>query len=275
MHMNINEVVIAIPSFERADTLKNCTLRTLENLNTKFQIYIFVSNEQEKNKYDTILLKNSFTEIIVTNTSGLANKRNFISDYMKTYTDFKYIVQLDDDILDIVERLDEKNCIQMNNFDNFCCEMFLLCQKNQTILWGVYPLTNPYFMNEHIWVGYIYCVGAFFGIIINKDFDIKLTNTLQEDKERTLKVIMEYGKVIRCNYVGIKTNYWTNKGGMQSCNQLSHEIRTTENINQSCENLLKDFAQFCSLKSKKKKHDFDDVLIHKKIFHKIHKSFFL
>lgn len=269
-----NEIVIAIPSFERPDTLKNCTLRTLENLDTKFPIYIFLSNEQEKSIYEKTLLKNSYTKIIVSNTSGLANKRNYISEYMKNSSNYKYVIQLDDDILDIVERVDEKICNTIKNFDEFCFMMFELCKKNQTILWGVYPLNNPYFMNDNIWVGYIYCVGAFFGIVIDDNFNIKLTNTLQEDKERTLKVIMEYGKVIRCNYIGIKTNYWTNKGGMQSFNQLPHEIRTTENINQSCENLLKDFSNLCSLKSKKKKHDFEDVLIHKKIFSKFHKSNF-
>lgn len=273
MHMNYtNKVVIAIPSFERSDTLKNCTLRTLENLNTEFPIYIFLSNEQEKVLYEKTLLKNSYTKIIVSNTSGLANKRNFISEYMKNFTKYKYIIQLDDDILNIVERIDEKNTITIKNFDNFCLEMFELCEKNETILWGVYPLNNPYFMNENIWIGYIYCVGAFFGIIVDDKFDIQLSNTLQEDKERTLKVIMSYGKVIRCNYVGIKTNYWTNKGGMQSSNQHAHEIRTTENINQSCEKLLNEFSSLCSLKSKKKKHDFDDVLIHKKIFHKLQKK---
>lgn len=271
----MNKIVIAIPSFERAETLKSCTLRTLENLKTTFPIIIFLSNETEREIYEKVLLKDSFTKIVVSNTSGLANKRNFISNYFKNQNNsYKYIVQLDDDILDIVERIDEKTCTSISNFDNFCNQMFELCESNETILWGIYPLCNPYFMNENIWIGYFYCVGAFFGLIINENYNIELHNCLQEDKERTLKVIQQYGKVIRCNYIGIKTNYWTNKGGMQSTNQFPHEIRTKDNINNSCSNLINNFSHLCSLKSKKKSHIFDDVLIHKKIFTKLHKSNF-
>ena len=58
-----------------------------------------------------------------------------------------------------------------------------------------------------------------FGIINRHDMDLKLTINEKENTERTLKYYVKDGKVLRYNNITIKTNYYKNKGGMQSFNR--------------------------------------------------------
>lgn len=272
-----DKIVLAIPSLERSETLMKCTLRVLTEI-TSFPIFVFVSNPHEKIKYESIIPRNLYTEMIVTYTTGLAQKRNFITDF---FDEGQMIIQVDDDIEELCFMLEKTEKKQMSGdvFDNFCKQMFELCIKYKTKLWGIYPLSNSYFMNDFIWVGKFYVVGAFFGLINDKD--VKITNCLQEDKQRSLLFAQKYEKIIRCNFVGIRTKYWKNQGGMQSLNQLPHEIRNDENILDSILKLQEEFPNQTALKKpvdvekiakNNKKNCLTDVRIKKIIFQKIIRS---
>lgn len=250
---------IAIPSFERPYILKSCTLSVLETLNTQINITIFLSNEQEKEKYIHVISPKY--NIVVSNTSGLKDKRNFILNY---YPNGTHLIQLDDDISNIVQLTHDNKAIGLSDFDTFCKNMFDITIQHNTKLFGVYPLSNPYFMNPYTWVGLSYCVGAFFGIIV--DHDNQITNCLQEDKERSLMYYEKYGSIIRCNWVGIHTKYWTNNGGMQSMNQCDQDKRTIDNIQRSITELKSMYPTL--VKDKMKKHNIPDVSIKKIITHK-------
>lgn len=253
-------IIIAIPTFERAECCFQNTFRLLIQLQNTFPVYIFVTNDDEHAKYKNLinLITNFEYKFIVTNTIGLAQKRNFITNY---FEEGQFIVQMDDDIEQISRMVDRQSKIALTEFTKFVENMFTLCIEHKTRLWGVYPLANPYFMNEYIWMGTCYVVGAFFGII--NDREIKISNCLQEDKERSLLFVEKYGKVLRCNFVGIQTKYWKNQGGMQSAFQLSNEIRNLSNIEMSIMDLHNRFPN--KISAKKNKNNYPDVRIINKI----------
>lgn len=293
-----NDIVIVIPTFERYKNIYHNTLSILRKNKTDFPIYIVVSNETEKQKYMHELSdykkidSKLYTDIIVSYTSGLSDKRNFITCYFK---EGQYIIQMDDDIQEIGVMKTRKQITDLgqssipdisidtfpipilkssmkpitthdqhcSSFDYFCRYMFHLSLECRVALWGVYPIFNPYFMNNSIWLGQSYIVGAFFGVINTKN--INLSNCLQEDKERSLKFAAKFGGVLRCNYISIKTNYWKNSGGMQSPQQLSGNLRNTENIITSLHLLSSEYPNQVRPKKTKHSSEFPDVSIINKI----------
>jgi hypothetical protein len=257
---NSFDIVIAVPSFERADCCYQNTFALLTKVKNIFPVYFFVTNDSEREKYQKKMDAKTLFEyyFVVTNTIGLAQKRNFITHY---FEDGQFILQMDDDIQSIVQMIDRTQCTEIDHFCKFVVKMFRVCCAQQTRLWGVYPLANPYFMNEYIWVGRTYIVGAFFGLI--NDRSVAIENCLQEDKERSLLFAQKHGGVVRCNYVGIQTRYWKNDGGMQSAHQLSDELRNHANIEKSIARLFAQYpAQICAKKTKK---NYPDVRIINKI----------
>ena len=64
--MSLNKYVVAIPSYRRPQTLKNKSLRVLQehNIDPK-RIDIFVADKEQENVYKNELPKGSYNRIIV------------------------------------------------------------------------------------------------------------------------------------------------------------------------------------------------------------------
>ena len=61
-----------------------------------------------------------------------------------------------------------------------------------------------------------FIVGPMFGMINRHRPDLQLTLDEKENSERTLQHWVIDKKVLRFNNIGIETNYYKNKGGMQN-----------------------------------------------------------
>ena len=74
----IEDIVICIPSYQRAHILKNHTLLTLKRRNISHEkIYVFVANELEKKKYASVLDAKTYNSIVV-GKKGIGHQRIFI-----------------------------------------------------------------------------------------------------------------------------------------------------------------------------------------------------
>ena len=89
------ELEIAIPTYFRAETLALKTMPLLSAFD-KDIIVLYVEDEIQKNVYNQIF--NNEYKIIVTNTSGIGEKRNFI----KKHTKARWLLQVDDDLRSII-----------------------------------------------------------------------------------------------------------------------------------------------------------------------------
>jgi hypothetical protein len=211
--------VIAIPSFRRAETLRDKTLKTLSDYGIPNEdILIFVTDEQDYSRYRDVL---PGYEIIKGGAPKLVGARRFIKE---TIRNGENILNMDDDVSAILKRVDDKTTVPLEDLDAFIRRAFALCRVHGTGLWGVYPITNPYFMKDTVTTDLRHIVGAFFGEVNSSDPSLFTSITHKEDYERSILYYIRFGKVIRMNNVGVKTAYYTQPGGMQEYRNEQAEI---------------------------------------------------
>lgn len=221
-----NEYIIAIPTYKRHTSIAENTLNVLASHHIPAnKIYLFVANEAEKQAYESNVPKNLYGHIIV-GQLGLHNQRNFISNY---FAEGQHIIELDDDITGIFQLTKSRSTKRMTKKRKFYYRLASLPQlhefiisafdqliRNKLYLFGVYPVCNGYFMTPTITTDLRFIVGPFWGFINRHHPDLKLTISEKEDSERTLQFYTMDGGVLRFNNIAFKTNYYTNKGGMQA-----------------------------------------------------------
>ena len=231
---------IAIPSYNRQDTIQTHTLAVLNRHHIKpSHITIFVANKEQHDIYKAAIPQFLYNNLVI-GVLGLKNQRNFISDY---YPEGAHIVEMDDDVKQIVQlvtiqkvgrksgrvtsrvtsRVSARKTIKphkttkpIEDLDGFIIKAFEMCTELNIFLWGVYPLINAYFMTDKITKDLRFIVGPMWGMINRHRQDLKLTIDEKENSERTLQYWVADGAVLRFNYIGIDTKYYKNKGGMQS-----------------------------------------------------------
>lgn len=202
---------IVIPSYNRAETLRDKTLSYLSSSNKEdFPIDVFVANEDEYLKYKNILDENTYTNIIIGEV-GMMKIRNFICDY---YPENTRIFEMDDDIKNMVQRKSDKELDTISNICDFIKLGFQLCLEKKSNIFSVYPVCNPKFMSNNIWIGQSYLMGGAFGIINRPSRYVTVNN--KEDYERSLMYYKLDGRTIRFNYIGCNTKGYQGAGGMQS-----------------------------------------------------------
>jgi hypothetical protein len=205
--------IIAIPSYDRVDILKNKTLKLLENNNIKkSRIIIFVANKEEEAKYKQVFSNYK----IVIGVKGLLPQRNFMTNYFKNG---QHIIYMDDDIEAVmIKEGDLKEDKKLHNIDlhDLFVSSFKLLTNTGLFIWGVNPLINPYFLYNKVTTDLRYICGALYGVINRHDKDLSLQfESDKEDVERTLRYFKKDGGVMRFNNIGTKTKYY-NAGGLQS-----------------------------------------------------------
>ena len=202
---------IVIPSYDRLVQLQGRTLSLLARHNINFdKVYIFAHPWCYEEYYN---LKNKYPTIhIVESKGGIMNSRNYINNYFSAGT---RIVEIDDDVEDL---LNLKNDCPLEDLDEFITESFEMCGNG---IWGVCALTNKFFSNMNDKFGLQSIVATFCGYVLNKN--IKLTLDVMEDYERVIQYYLLGKNIFKRSWVGIKTKYWKNKGGIQT--QLDYDKR--------------------------------------------------
>ena len=219
---------IVIPSYKRSDIIKDKVLKLLDNHNIpKEQIFIFVE-ESEIETYTTILSEYQ----IIKGASGIGKQRKAISDY---FPQNEFIVSLDDDVEQIYEH--NKPII---NLDLFIKDTINLLLDNQLTLAGVYPTNNYFFCKSTITCDLRFLIGQL-KIFINKKQLEDRSYELLEDYENSLKHYIYSGGVLRYNYITLKANYNSGKGGLK-------EYRTTERKLEEVKKFCIEYPQYAKPK---------------------------
>lgn len=248
---------IAIPTYKRPELLKKKTLAFLEKHEVpKNIIKIFVANEAELGDY--VKSNPEYESNFIVSIQGMMNVRNFIKNY---YLPETRVLNIDDDLEDIIEFISPKEGRPLVDFNGMVDAGFRYCDIYKTRLWGIYPVNNPYFMKKTVDTKLRYINGTFWGIINSSDPFFNVSIDDKEDFERTILYYHRYKKVIRLNWVGSKTNYYDEKGGMQADGELSQK-RTEERVSASGNYLLRRWPQYCERNMRKTDH-FEIKLIDK------------
>lgn len=227
---------IAIPSYKRSKTVKEKTLTTLTRLGVDpHKVTIFVGDKDQEVEYRQVLADTPYTNIVV-GVPGMGAIRNFIQAY---YPEGTYILNLDDDLIEIQYRQDEKNLVPITNLDEIVRAGFEACEQNSAHLWGIYAASNPFFMNDRVAVGLYYIIGSMWGCINRHGDKFNVSLDDKEDYERSIKYYHEDGAVCRLDYITVKSNYYTTPGGMQV-------TRTSDRIKESALFLAEKYPEYCT-----------------------------
>lgn len=205
---------IAIPSYGRANILKEKTLSFLEFHKIDAEIVtVFVASEKEKETYSQVI-SDKWRMVV-----GVPNKLQQQKFYHNYYPSGTKLLNIDDDVSAIRQRTQDGKLEDFTGDLNTLVEqMFELCDKEGAKMWGINPVENGFFMSDYITVGLRFIVGTFYG---NYAGDKAITDSSRkhqsscEDFETTLRSFIENGSVIRAEYLCPKTKYWA-QGGMEA-----------------------------------------------------------
>ena len=215
---SFSDYVIAIPSYNRSNTLRDKTLEMLQRYKiNKDIIYIFVANEEEYDKYKNTL-DPYYKELIIAE-KGMKNVRNYMTDY---FVENQKIFYLDDDIQNIfichndIEPYDKKNNYLkiIPDLDKFIKDSFETLRKEDCNLGGIYPVRNSYFMKPDTYTTDLKYIIGFCYFVFNKK-ELKVTIDDKEDYERSIQYYLLDNKVIRYSNITAHTQcYKKDSGGM-------------------------------------------------------------
>lgn len=195
---------IAIPSYDRAETLLKKTLNTLKDIPSN-RIYIFVANESQYKLYKKVI--KGYTIII--GKLGITNQRKFIKNYFK---EGQCVVSMDDDVEE-VNKLNGDKLNKIHNLDLFFNEAFQRIKRENLFIWGIYPVRNPFFMKNTVTIQLKFIIGTLYGFIARHDKDLEPICKEKEDYELSILYYLKDGGVLRYNNITIKTKFKA-KGGL-------------------------------------------------------------
>lgn len=203
---------IAIPSYARAELLRDKTLAWLQRHNVdKNRITVFVANEQENAKYRSVL---GSEYNIVTGVIGKVNQQRFYHNYYPKGTP---LLNLDDDTVKLRERTPEGKLQDWNgSVDELVAKGFALCGEAGAKMWGINPVENGFFMSDFVTVGLRYICGNVYGnyagdvAIMGKDR--VYAESSGDDFETTLRSFIQNGSVVRFEYLCPTTKYFAAGG---------------------------------------------------------------
>ena len=235
--------IIAIPSYKRAETLRDKTLAMLAQYKIPAtKIHVFVATKEEEAIYTATLKPGSYGHIHVA-IPGMAAVRNYITSYFPIGS---HIFNMDDDIRGFLEwsATANRNEIQLKDLGAAISKGFAAAQKTGYRLFGFYPVANGYFMKNTCTTDLRYIIGSAWGII-NPG---KILTVTIDDKEDYLRSIIMYvldGGVLRFNNIAMETAYYKEQGGMQ-------ETRTMKRIETSAKAMVSAFPDLVKINLTKK-----------------------
>jgi hypothetical protein len=236
--------IIAIPSYKRAETLRDKTLQVLKEYRIPAsRIHVFVANKDEAAAYKAALDPTTYGHMHIAEP-GMAAVRNYITRFFPVG---KAIFNMDDDIRGFIEYSEgaKRNERPLRDLAAAITAGFAAARKTGYRLFGFYPVANGYFMKAGPPTTDLrYIIGSVWGII---NPGRVLTVTI-DDKEDYLRSVIMYvldGGVLRFGNIAPQSAYYKEPGGMQ-------ETRTMRRIETSAKAMVGAFPDLVKINLTKK-----------------------
>jgi len=220
---------ICIPSYGREHTLKQKTLRFLNDVHyPKDLIYIFVSSEAEKETYEAVCPGYQ----IVVGVPGLKPQRRFITDWLQ---EDEIYIGMDDDI----------DGIKGKPFLELIRDAHQMLGTRRSGLWGILPKDDARCFKNDTTEHLSFIIGCFFVCRNHKEILLEgLCET--DDYERTILYFIRYRCVYRYRGAGVKTKYLGTSGGQGG---------SLERKREAVQFLLERYPGLCGFRNKKGEPD--------------------
>lgn len=204
------QCIFGIPSYYRADAQR--TVEYLRGLGVPKERVILSTQTED----DHVLYKDRWSdqvsEVLYREGHSAADNRNTIIQHVG---EGRYLVLLDDDISSVM-RLDGTKLAPVDTLDGLYDLIDLgygQMESANTVLWGVYPVCNAFYMSTGLSTISI-LIGSFFAMKTNGEL-LDSTFKTKEDYELSCRTLRRYGSVIRLNDYTVKAQHYS-KGGCES-----------------------------------------------------------
>lgn len=236
---------IAIPSYKRIDVLNKATLTTLVRLGADLdRVTVWTANDGEREAYEAGL---SPKVRVRTALPGVMAARQH---YHKAYPAGTPILNLDDDVYNLHQKSGDKLKEPEMTLEEIVTLGFRLCEKTGAKIWGINPVTNGFFMKDHVSVGLRYICAIFYGsyagdreMIGERVTDPSRTSV--EDFEMSIKSFVAHGATVRLEFLTPQSKYFA-AGGIQA-NLAELGIDRKEEHLEQCHALASAYPDYCSV----------------------------
>ncbi len=151
-----NDYYVAVPSYNRANTLQKATLHVLQQHSIPTtKVFIFVGNEEQKQLYEKQLKSEWHSRLFVAKV-GMKNVRNFITSF---FAEGQRIFYMDDDIFKVEQIEWDKTLFEskggtrkehgnvakpLESLDLFIKKGFQECDSKKRRLFGKFLFSLPF-----------------------------------------------------------------------------------------------------------------------------------
>ena len=247
---------IAIPSYNRSQSIKTKTLAVLDSYNIPHSLIKVFVKPDELDKYRTSLPEDIE---VIEGAAGCIENRNAIRQY---FPEDHHIVYIDDDIHslwsvcdqtpnhDTCHHHDKKNLkqdyykkqIRLPDLHTFLVEAFQRMEKEGAHLGGIYPICNGFFASHRVNLALNYICGYFYLERNVKDITLQ-GHQYAEDFERSCIFYKRNGKLCRFEWVMAKSGFYKGEGDGGSPGGLV-ESRTVERSKAAQETLAALYPEY-------------------------------
>lgn len=202
-----NEYIFQIPSYDRVG--KQSTVKMLHDWGIpKEAIWVGVHDENAQKDYQNDI--GDFATVMCCNINNVGGKRNYLLSQAKRG---QKVVIMDDDIQRIQWMDDSEQMHDIQSSEEFMRLLdycFTFTSKCNSVLWGTYPVVNPYFMSYTVDVNNI-LICTFMGTVAGT-FNFNKDAIIKEDMELCLRNMASGLNVVRFNFIVADAKHRTQGG---------------------------------------------------------------
>jgi hypothetical protein len=202
---------VAVVSHDRIDTANRQTLRLLADRGVPADAVVVFVAEGEVDAYRAGLDVGLYGELAVGGDSLMAQRHAVVA----YFDEGAHVVCCDDDLGDVVERLNEKQTAPVADLPAVFDRGFKACEMAGSSLWGIGPVLNPMFMKPSTSSTLAFCIGHLFGVVNTHAEWARFDLAPKADYHQTLVRYEHDGAVARLNDVAAKSKMLA-PGGLAS-----------------------------------------------------------
>ena len=239
----LDEWVIACRTYDRSEEFVRMTYRTLEMNRLTDRLYIFVANEEEKEKYKTALGEKPYKEIVV-GEKGINQIMGCICNYFPVN---QRILFMDDDVSYFFAFSETRVLTrQSDTIKQYADDGFATIDRYNCGAFTVGFSHNGLHLKGKPWkeISPQLMVGGFFGARNNKELICDLDSGGIEDYTRSIRYWNRYGGILKYWYCGMPPEHCNKlRGGLQTSKE--REVELTKKQSQHLLDTYETVREYC------------------------------
>jgi hypothetical protein len=226
------DYVVAVPSHRRSELFASKTLAYLRTTDVQLsRVQVFLSDTSDVAAYKKAAPKVK----LVVPTTPITNVRDKFNAIHAAYPAGTRVFVMEDDVELVTGKPGKNGLTALTALDAMVRAGFAATPVG---LWGVAPHANAFYFSGKVTHTLKLAVAHAFGFTATGDPALAVRQPSKTDYERTCRYFAQYGMVGRMDMVGVRTNSYTQPGGMQA--DHTREARA-ELERVSCEYLVRRF----------------------------------